>query len=1013
MKKCMFSIFMLMTMLFSLLMISCTGYEYTVKYYKELSEGNYVESKIERLYSGDSVLNFEPGAEEHYTVNYVKSKLTGDFTNDENVVLEVYYDAIRYSVTFDIGGLKLVSGELSQKIFYGTNAIAPIVSDTDKAKFVSWDVSFENVSSNLVVKAICNNEAFIKVFNKFENLDGTYTTVEKEILTVDATLGVYTYNPNGAEYYTVNSELSVLSCDPKVNSDNSIVVVYDREVYDVKFELNGLDHISGDLTQSIKYGQTPVAPFVKDNSKCKFIGWDGSFDNITEDVTIKALVSSDSVVKVYTKLQKLDGTYEEVEVETLTVDALKGDYLHSPKNIDYYVVNNDLSVLTCVPSVLEETKVVVVYDREVYEVKFDVNDLDLISGELIQTIKYGETPVAPVVKNNSKCKFVKWDTSLENITSDVTIKALVSSEADVKVVVYKENLDGEYVFFNETVIKVNTKDGEYTHKFPIIANYVFIGDKSNLTCIPDMLEVQELTLYYDLQRFTVTFEIGDLSHVSGELEQTIPYGGSAIAPEVSGTRTSAFKNWDKSFNKITGNLTVKAVCTTDAKITIVNYFENLTGGYTVGEKKVMNVSALPETYTYNPAPVTNYNLNETLTNSSCPLYAGEEQTLSVYYDLKRYTVVFDLGELTLANGALTQSIPHGGKAIAPTVTESETIKFNKWNIPFDNVTSDLTVVAVVDVYNPVYTRADLECVALDLSANYILLSDISLSSAHWTTLGVFSGKFLGNGHVISGLSFDGRNETGLFANNKGIIDGVVFKDCKVNYSLGNADGWNINTSFVACKNEGTIKNCRVIGSNSFVFNYNASANVGCYSESAFKHFKWSTTFRAGSYAAYNYGLIENCTVEGSLNFSIKSDVYYIYNTLLPYTNAGNGSLTITAYGVFGGFCAENNGNIEKCTSNANIKSTSSSKSVSDQSGVGRNDASAYTSVTYGSVTGINNKVINGCRTLVPTYDNSSVSTNCDKAHAANYITTDSNMKSLVGSNSANSGTITNSVATTS
>lgn len=1012
MKRFLFSVIMVMTMLFSLFMISCTSYEYTVKYYKELSEGNYVETQIEKLYNNDSVLNFVPAEEEHYKVNYAKSKLTGDFANDENVVVEVYYEANRYTVTFEIGDLNLISGELVQKVFYNSDAVAPIVGESDKAKFVSWDASFENVSADLTVKAICNNGANVKVYNKFENLDGTYSTVEGETLTVNALSGLYTYNPNDVEYYVINTELSELTCDPKVTGDNIINVVYDREEYTVNFDISGLDHVSGDLNQTIKYGETPIAPVVKDNSKSKFISWDTSFVNITSDVTIKANVSSDSVVKVYTKLENLDGTYEEVLSETLTVNALNGDYTYSPKEIDYYKLNSSLSQLTCVPSVVDESRIVVVYDRGIYNVKFDVNGLDYVSGELTQNIKYGQNPVAPVVKDNNKCKFVSWDLSLEGICNDVTIKAVISTDAEVKVITYKENLEGEYVKFNETIIKVSTLNGEYVHQCQVITNYVFATDKSKTICTPDMLNVEVLELYYDLQRFTVKFEIGSLSHISGELEQIVPYGGSAVAPEVVGTRSTAFKNWDKTFNRITSNITINAVCTSEAKIVVINHFENLTGGYTEGDKKVMNVSALPETYTHTPVPVANYNLNETLTNSSCTLYAGEELTLNVYYDLKRYTVTFDTNGLAMQTGQLVQTIPHVGSAIAPTLTDTDTQKFNKWNVSLDNIVSDLTITAVIDIYKPINSRVDLECVALDLSANYILLSDINLSSADWTPLGVFSGKFLGNGHVITGLRFSGRNEAGLFTNNKGVIDGVVFKDCSVYFSLSNASGYNINTAFVAFKNEGTIKNCRVIGSNSFTFENYASANVGCYSESAFKHYNWSNTFRAGAYAAYNNGLIENCTIEGSLNFSVKSDVYYIYNTLLPYTNAGNGSLTITAYGVFGGFCGENNGNIESSSSSANIKSTSVSKAVSDQSGVGRNDATANTNVTFGSVTGVNNKVINGCRTLVGVLDYGSKTTNCDKAHANNTVITDSNMKYLIGVNGSN-GVVTNSVATTS
>ena len=70
-----------------------------------------------------------------------------------------------------------------------------------------------------------------------------------------------------------------------------------------------------------------------------------------------------------------------------------------------------------------------------------------------------------------------------------------------------------------------------------------------------------------------------LTHVSGDLTQTIAHGEAATAPTVANTASHAFVEWDSAFDSITGNLTVTAVTTTDAPIKVITYKENLDGSY--------------------------------------------------------------------------------------------------------------------------------------------------------------------------------------------------------------------------------------------------------------------------------------------------------------------------------------------------------------------------------------------------------------------------------------------------
>ena len=1001
-------IFVIVFVIMVIPLISCTSYEYTVKYYNELPDGSYAEMNIERLTTSDEVLKFDPAEIDHYSVNLGKSKLTGDFTTGESVLIEVYYDANRYTVTFDIGALEYVSGELTQKVFYGTSATAPVVKSSDKASFESWSVSFDKVESDLTVKAVCDSEANVNVVYKLENLDGSYSTSDIETLKVDASLGKYTYEPKELNHYKLNEELSTLSCDPSVSNEKTIELYYDRVEYTVLFDINGLTLVYGNLEQKVKYGGNATAPVITNNDKCEFINWDKSFDNVESNIIVKAIINNEAKVIVNIYSENLTGGYDK-EVKTIYVNTLNGEYTYDAQSVNHFVFNEDKSNLSVIP-VLTDVKIInVYYDRVFYTVKFELNGLDYVSGDLEQSIKYGSYANEPVIKNNENFRFVKWNKEFTNVESNLVIKAEVSTEAEVLVVTYKENLSGTYDYISEEKIFIDTIKGKYTHIANSIQNYVVNIGKSVLSITPNILNIQTVSIYYDLTRLTVKFELNGLSHLGGDLEQIVPYGGSATAPSISDTRTAAFMNWDKPFDKVTSDIVVRAVCTTDANVKIITYFENLTGGYSKGEEQTLTISSLPETYTYNPSSLTGYNVNETLGNKTCSLYAGKTETINVYFDLNRYTVTFEFGDLTLVSGEKEQIVPYGGSAIAPVLNDTLTAKFNKWDIDFSNVTSDLNVNAVLDIYKSIATRSDLECIALDLNANYVLTNNINLSSAKWTPLGAFTGKFNGNGFVLEGIKFDGQNEVGLFKTNKGVIENVIFKDCTVSYTLNNANTCTIANSFLAFKNEGLIKNCRMTGSNTFNYTFYTGQEIGCYSDGAFTHYNWSNSFKGGTFTCYNYGIIESCTIDGSTTFNMNTTLYYKFNTWL-YTNVGSGSFTITSNGVFGGFCAENYGNIETCSSTANIKLYEYTKATSETGGMGRNDVYAYTKAHFGTITGKNNNNINGCRTLVGTLDVGSKSTNCEEAHASNSVTTDNSYKGLIGSNS---GTISNSVATTS
>jgi len=59
--------------------------------------------------------------------------------------------------------------------------------------------------------------------------------------------------------------------------------------------------------------------------------------------------------------------------------------------------------------------------------------------------------------------------------------------------------------------------------------------------------------------FTVTFEIGSGTLVSGDLVQEVAYGEDAVAPVINAPEEYSFIEWDTDFTNVTNDITVRAV----------------------------------------------------------------------------------------------------------------------------------------------------------------------------------------------------------------------------------------------------------------------------------------------------------------------------------------------------------------------------------------------------------------------------------------------------------------------
>ena len=168
--------------------------------------------------------------------------------------------------------------------------------------------------------------------------------------------------------------------------------------------------IDGEETiQEVPHGGSATKPDDPEIEGMAFIGWDNSFDNITEDTVITALFEvKTSVMHTVTVVIGDKST-------TIQVEHGKAANLPSTVNLDGYVFlgwDKDYSCVT------EDMTVSAIIAKSTYTVTFVVDGTNYTI-----EVKYGDTAIPPYIPDAST-GFVGWDKSLGNITADTTITAV-------------------------------------------------------------------------------------------------------------------------------------------------------------------------------------------------------------------------------------------------------------------------------------------------------------------------------------------------------------------------------------------------------------------------------------------------------------------------------------------------------------------------------------------------------------------------------------------------------------
>lgn len=345
---------------------------------------------------------------------------------------------------------------------------------------------------------VADKDGQTKVVVKIQDEDGSIykeNVVFSDLFTLSLQKEGYT-----GRLYRDADFLKPLTKDSKVKNGDTVYVKWTINKYTVTF-MDG-EKVLETFT-NVQHGDTVTAPEVSEKYGKTFIGWDKKFDNVTSDLTINAVYDVDTFKVTFKDGEKvLETQTVEYEAAATAPDTAR---LSPPEGMHFAKWDKDFSKVT------EDIEVSAVYEFNKYTVTFKNGETTI----KVVEVKHGDPATPPNVFDTPTEKFVGWDKSFDNVTSDLIVNAKFETK---KFTLTFINFDGTTVYTAEVEYGASidshfeTADSAATYDDTIL-DYVGWYDKSDTekTIIEDFSELTMPTrdLTYVLKLRLLDSAIGD------------------------------------------------------------------------------------------------------------------------------------------------------------------------------------------------------------------------------------------------------------------------------------------------------------------------------------------------------------------------------------------------------------------------------------------------------------------------------------------------------------------------
>lgn len=251
---------------------------------------------------------------------------------------------------------------------------------------------------------VADKDGQTKVIVKIQDEDGSIykeNVVFSDLFTLSLQKEGYT-----GRLYRDADFLKPLTKDSKVKNGDTVYVKWTINSYTVTF----MDGKTVLKTEKVKHGSAVTAPEVPKKDGKTFKGWDKDFSNVTSDLTINAVYDVDTFTVTFKDGEKvLEIQTVEYEAAATAPDTAR---LSPPEGMHFAEWDKDFSKVT------EDIEVSAVYELNEYTVIFKNGETTIT-----RKVKHGFAATPPNVVDTATKKFVGWDKSFDNVTSDLTVTA--------------------------------------------------------------------------------------------------------------------------------------------------------------------------------------------------------------------------------------------------------------------------------------------------------------------------------------------------------------------------------------------------------------------------------------------------------------------------------------------------------------------------------------------------------------------------------------------------------------
>ncbi len=687
-----------------------------VKYTVVFKDYDGTVLKTEEIEEGMSAVAPTDPSREGYTFTGWDKELD-NVTSDLEV--KAVYDIKTYVVKFlDMDGVQFVE---TQMVKYGHSAVAPKPRTVDGYTFKKWDKDFDYITSNLEVTAIYDiNKYTVKFLDKDGNQIGEAQEVaygESAVAPEAPVIKGYIFKGWDKQFDPVRSDLEVkaeydrdfsvtLDFSIPLTEDGAVIATYEDDTKTLTISGNGeitmddWQHLFGKMT-SYK-GITNQGYFWKDNTReltINFVSENKGIHLCGTEVTysnphnyyshvfkdFKGEINFNDAVDVPTAeymMVYFAGT-ENIKGDISKWDTSKvtdmGAMFANTKNLNVDISNWDTSNVTNMNSMFENSDIKNISLLNRGEAK-DTRSNKIFDGTSCDTYQFkGLKSFTWTLPDNYEVKNITKGTT-ENVISGTEYTFLANDEYHLEnfipavkyTVVFKDH-DG-------TVLKTEeVEEGKsaVAPTDPSREGYHFTVWDKDFSAVTSDLEV---TAQYEINKYTVKFLDKDGNQI-GEAQE-VEHGKSAVKPEAPVVEGYTFTDWDKDFSAVTSDLEVKTVYEIN-KYT-VKFLDK--EGKIIGEAQEVEhgkSAVKPEAPVVEGYTFTEWDKDFSVVKSDLDVNAQ--------YVINKYIVKFldkdgnQIGE--------AQEVAYGQSAVAPEAPAVEGKNFTAWDKAFNNVTSDLEVMA--------------------------------------------------------------------------------------------------------------------------------------------------------------------------------------------------------------------------------------------------------------------------------------------------------------------------------